>query len=112
MEKGGGGLLDSSRDNISQWFSWLMLTAMPMFLALLFLSFLPCIITSYTSRNINVSKTIQRTAMRAPTRMQESEDLTLYNAPCQQETVKRLMLCPNSRSSAPTPIIIKEKMEE
>jgi hypothetical protein len=31
-------------NNISQWFSWLMPVLMPMFLALLFLSFLPCII--------------------------------------------------------------------
>jgi hypothetical protein len=31
-------------NNISQWFSWLMPILMPMFLALLFLSFLPCII--------------------------------------------------------------------
>jgi hypothetical protein len=30
--------------NISQWFSWLMPILMPVFLALLFLSFLPCII--------------------------------------------------------------------
>jgi hypothetical protein len=83
-----------------------------MFLALLFLSFLPCIITSCTSRVINLSKTVQRTAMRAPTRMQESEDLALYSSPCQQEAAKRLMLHPNSRSSASTPIIIKEKMGE
>jgi hypothetical protein len=30
-------------NNISQWFSWLMPILMPMFLALRFLSFLPCI---------------------------------------------------------------------
>jgi hypothetical protein len=42
--------------------------------------------------------------------MQESEDLTPYSAPCQQEAAKKLMLCPNSWSSAP--IIIKEKMGE
>jgi hypothetical protein len=83
-------------NNISQWFSGLMPTVMPMFLALLFLSFLPCIITSCTSRDINLSKTIQRTAMRAPTRTQESEDLTPYNAPCQQESAKRPTLHPNS----------------
>jgi hypothetical protein len=98
--------------NISQWFSWLMLIVMPMFLALLFLIFLPCIITSCTSRDINLSKTIQRTAVRAPTRTQESEDLAPYNTLCQQESAKRPMLCPNSRSSAPTSIIIKEKMGE
>jgi hypothetical protein len=50
--------------------------------------------------------------MRAPTRMRESEDLVPYNIPCQQEAAKRPMLHPNSRSSAPTLIIIKEKMGE
>jgi hypothetical protein len=44
--------------------------------------------------------------------MQESEDLTPYSAPCQQEAAKKLMLCPNSQSSALTPIIINEKMGE
>jgi hypothetical protein len=29
-------------NNISQWFSWLMPILMPIFLALIFLSFLPC----------------------------------------------------------------------
>jgi hypothetical protein len=53
-------------NNMSQWLSWPMPFLMPMFLALLFLTFLPCIITSCTSRDINRSKTIQRTAMRAP----------------------------------------------
>jgi hypothetical protein len=32
------------RNNILQWFSWLMPILMPIFLALLFLSFFPCII--------------------------------------------------------------------
>jgi hypothetical protein len=73
-------------NNISQWFSWLMPIVMPMFLALPFLSFLSCIITSCTSRDINLSKTVQRTSMRAPTRTQESEDLTPYS---QQEAAKR-----------------------
>jgi hypothetical protein len=80
-------------NNISQWFSWLMPILMPIFLAFIFLSLLPCIIktvqrflsacllllikdlTSCTSRDINLSKTAQRTTVRAPTRMpQESED--------------------------------------
>jgi hypothetical protein len=99
-------------NNISQWVSWPMPILMPMFLALLFLSFLPCIITSCTFRDINLSKTAWRTAMRAPTRTQESEDLAPYSAPCQQEAAKRPQLHPNSLSSAPTPIIIKEKMGE
>jgi hypothetical protein len=45
-----------------------------------------------------------------PTRIQESEDLAPYSAPCQQEAVERPKLHPNSQSSAPTLIIIKEKM--
>jgi hypothetical protein len=44
--------------------------------------------TSCTSRDINLSKTIQRTALRAPTRTQEPEDLASYNTPCQQEVAK------------------------
>jgi hypothetical protein len=67
-----------------------------MFLALLFLSFLPCIITSCTSRDINLSKTVQRTAMRAPTRTQESEDLAPHNAPYKQGAAKRPTLHPKS----------------
>jgi hypothetical protein len=60
----------------------------------------------------NLSKTVRRTAMRAPTRMQESEDLAPYSAPCQQEAAKRLTLYPNSQSSASILIIIKEKVGE
>jgi hypothetical protein len=70
-------------------------------------------LTSCTSRDINLYKTIQRTALRVPTRTpQESEDLAPYSTPCQQEAAKRLTLLPNSLSSAPTFIIIKEKMGE
>jgi hypothetical protein len=53
-------------------------------------------LTSCTSRDINLSKTIQKTAMRASTRMQESEDYAPYSALCQQEAAKRPMFCPNS----------------
>jgi hypothetical protein len=61
----------------------------------------------------NLSITVQRTAMRAPTRTpQESEDLAPYSTPCQQETAKRPMFRPNSQSSGPTLIIIKEKNGE
>jgi hypothetical protein len=68
---------------------------------------------SCTSRDINLSKTIWRTAVRAPARTpQESEELTPYNSHCQQEVAKRPTFHPNSQSSAPTPIIIKEKMGE
>jgi hypothetical protein len=117
-------------NNISQWFSWPIPILMPMFLPLLFLSFLPCNVKTIqrflldcmsaianqkfnqcTSREINLSKTVQRTAVRAPTRTQEPEDPAPYNAPCQQEVAKRPMRCPNSQSSALTVIIIKEKME-
>jgi hypothetical protein len=49
---------------------------------------------------------------RAPTRTQEPEDPAPYNASCQQEAAKRPTLHPNSQSSAPTLIIIKEKMGE
>jgi hypothetical protein len=48
--------------------------------------------------------------MRAPTRTQESEDPAPYNAPYKQGAAKRPTLHPKSWSSAPTPIIIKEKM--
>jgi hypothetical protein len=41
-------------------------------------------LTRCTSRDTNLSKTIQRTAIRAPTRTQEPEDLAPYNTPCQQ----------------------------
>jgi hypothetical protein len=38
-------------------------------------------LTSCTSRDIILSKTIQRTAMKAPTRTQEPEDPAPYNVP-------------------------------
>jgi hypothetical protein len=56
-------------------------------------------LTSCTSRDINLSKSIQRTAVRAPTKTQESEDLAPNSAPFQQEAAKRPTLH-NSRSSA------------
>jgi hypothetical protein len=73
-----------------------------MFLALLFLSFLPCI-TLHVSRDINLSKTIQRTAMRAPTRMQEPADPAPYNAPCQQEAAKETDALPQFPILSPFP---------
>jgi hypothetical protein len=67
-------------------------------------------LTSCTFRDRNLSKTVQRTAMRAPTRMpQEPEDLAPYNTPCQQEAAKRPIFQLNSQSSVPTLIIIKKK---
>jgi hypothetical protein len=53
-------------------------------------------LTSCTSRDTNLSKTIQRTAMKVPTRTQEPEDPAPYNTPCHRKQLKRLMLCPNS----------------
>jgi hypothetical protein len=72
-------------NNIPQWFSWLMPILMPMFVALIFLSFLPCIIrmiqrflldhmsaiankilTSCTSRDINLSKTARKNYCEVP----------------------------------------------
>jgi hypothetical protein len=114
MEKGIGGLLKLSRENISQWFSWPMSTLMPMFLlADLFLSFLPCVIlrlllliknlTSCTSRDTNLSKTVQRTAMRARTRTQEPEDPAPYNTPCQQEAAKETDASPKFLIFSPYP---------
>jgi hypothetical protein len=78
------GLLASSREHLTV---VLLANSHPnaYVLALLFLSLLPCVITSCTSRDINLSKTVWRTAMRAP-----------YCAPCQQEALKRLSLCPHS----------------
>jgi hypothetical protein len=47
-----------------------------------------------------------------PTRMQESEDLAPYNAPCQQKAAKETNALPQFLISATTLIIIKEKMGE
>jgi hypothetical protein len=47
--------------------------------------------------------------MRAPTRTQESEDLTPYIIPCQQEAAKRLMLCPNSDPQPLLSSLLKKK---
>jgi hypothetical protein len=69
-------------------------------------------LTSCTFKDITLSKTIQRTAVRAPTRTQEPEDLAPYSNPCQREVAKRPTLHPNSGSSALTLVIIKEKMGE
>jgi hypothetical protein len=62
-------------------------------------------LTSCTSRDINLSKTIQRTAKRGHTRMQEPEDLAPYNTPCQQEAAKETYASPQFLIL----IIIKEK---
>jgi hypothetical protein len=89
---------------------------MPIFLALIFLSFLPCIIriiqgflldhmsaianqkfNQCTSTDINLSKTVWKTAMKAPFRTpQEPEDLPHTMHPASRKQLKRQMLHPNS----------------
>jgi hypothetical protein len=117
-------------NNILQWFSWLMPILMPVSLALIFLSFFPCIIrtvqrflldhmSAIANQMFNPSvppgistspKPPGKTTVKAPTRMpQEPEDPAPYNTPCQQEAAKRPVLHPNYRSSAPVFIIIKRK---
>jgi hypothetical protein len=60
-------------------------------------------LTNCISRVINLSKTIQRTAMRALTRMQDSEDLAPYNGPCQQESAKETDASPQFLILSPYP---------
>jgi hypothetical protein len=60
-------------------------------------------LTSCTSRDINISKTVQRAAMRAPTRTQESEDPAPHNAPCQQEAAKKTNALPQFLILSPYP---------
>jgi hypothetical protein len=80
-------------------------------LALLFLSFLPYI----THMSAIANQKFNHLCLQGyqPTTMpQESEYLAPYSTPCQQEVAKRTTLHPNSQSSAPTLIIIKEKRGE
>jgi hypothetical protein len=81
-------------NDISQWFSWPMPILMPMFLALLFLTFLP--VSYYMSAIANQKFNQLYLQGHQPTWTQESEDLVPYNAPCQQEAAKRPVLHPNS----------------
>jgi hypothetical protein len=60
-------------------------------------------LTSRTSRDINLSKTIQRTVMRAPTRMHEPEDPAPYNALYQQEVAKETDALPQFLILSPYP---------
>jgi hypothetical protein len=82
------------RNNISQWFSWLMPILMPIFLALLFLSFLLCIITNCTSRDINLSKTARKRPH--PGCHRSLRILPHTTLPASRKQLKRLMLHPNS----------------
>jgi hypothetical protein len=95
MEKGIGGLLKLSRE---QHFTVVLLASAhpnayvscPPILKLPPLYHTTCLLlliknlTSCTFRDTNLSKTIQRVAMRVLTRTQEPEDPTPYNVPCQQ----------------------------
>jgi hypothetical protein len=96
MEKGGGGLLESSRE---QHFTVVLLanahcnayvSCSPIF------KLPPLYHNQLYLQGYQPLENVQRTAMRAPTRTQEPEDLATYNAPCQQEAAKRPTLCPNS----------------
>jgi hypothetical protein len=60
-------------------------------------------LTSCTSRDIDLSKTIQWMAMRAPTRTQEPEDPAPYNTPCQQEAAKETDALPQFLILSPYP---------
>jgi hypothetical protein len=113
-EKGIGELLKSSRE---QHFTVVLLAnahpnayvSCSPILKLLPLYHTTCLLllikslTSCTSRDINLFKTIQRTAMRAPTRMQEPEDPAPYNAPCQQESAKETNVSPQFLVLTPYP---------
>jgi hypothetical protein len=92
MEKGIGGLLKLSREHFTvvllanahpnaYVFCSPILKLPPLYHTTCLLLLIKSL-TSYTSRDINLSKTIQRTAMRAPTRTQEPEDSAPYNVPC------------------------------
>jgi hypothetical protein len=106
MEKGVGGLLEFSREqhftvvllanaNPNAYVSCSLILKLPPLYHTACLLLLIKNLTSCTSRTTNLSKTVQRTAMRAPTRTpQESEDLTPYNTPCQQEAAKKSTLHP------------------
>jgi hypothetical protein len=108
MEKEVGGLLESSREqhftvvllanaHPNAYVSCSPILKLPPLYHTACLLLLIKSLTRCTSRDIHLSKTVWRTAVKAPTSMpQESEDLAPYNAPCQQEAAKRLMLLPNS----------------
>jgi hypothetical protein len=78
-------------NNISQWLSWPMPILMPMFLALLFFSFLPCITHMSALANQKFNQLYLQgyqplqnhpeDCYGAPTRTQEPEDPAPYNAP-------------------------------
>jgi hypothetical protein len=99
MEKGIGELLKLSREQhftvvllanaySNAYVSCSSILKLPPLYHTTFLLLLIKNLTSCTSRDTNFSKTVQRTAMRAPTRTQEPEDSAPYNIPCQQEAAK------------------------
>jgi hypothetical protein len=60
-------------------------------------------LTSCTSRDTNLSKTVQRTAMRAPNRTQEPEDPAPYKCPLPQEAAKETDASPQFLILSPYP---------
>jgi hypothetical protein len=60
-------------------------------------------LTSCTSRDTNLSKTVQGTVLRVPTRTQEPEDLASYNALYQQEAAKETNASPQFLILSPYP---------
>jgi hypothetical protein len=67
-------------------------------------------LTSCTSRDTNLSKTTQKTTVKAPSKTpQEPEDPAPYNTPCQQEAVKEINALPQFLILSSIFIIIKEK---
>jgi hypothetical protein len=97
MEKGIGGLLKLSREhftvdlanaNPNAYVSCSPILKHPPLYHTTCLLLLIKSLTSCTSRDTNLSKTVQRTAVRAPTRTQKPEDPATYNAPCKQEAAK------------------------
>jgi hypothetical protein len=114
MEKGIGGLLKLSREqhftvvllanaHLNACVSCSPILKLPSLYHTTCLLLLIKSLTSCTSRDIHLSKTIQRTAMRAPTKMQESEDPAPYNAPCQQEAAKETDASPQFLILSPYP---------
>jgi hypothetical protein len=61
-------------------------------------------LTICTSRDSNLSKTAQKTTVKAPSRTpQEPEDPAPYNAPCQQEAAKETNASPQFLILSPYP---------
>jgi hypothetical protein len=113
MKKGIGGLLKLSREHFTvvllanthpnAYVSCSPILKLPPLHHTICLLLLIKSLTSCTSRDTNLSKTIQRTVLRAPTRAQEPEDPAPYNAPCQQESAKETDASPQFLILSPYP---------